>query len=397
MTFNNDEDDIWDDFEAASTDSYESIWNPNDSYYENCLTLIRRTLYHSESYTLAPILAAYTGFHSVAANFAPILFLSGGSGTGKSQLSLLIASIRGQRENILGGSSTFASIRNVLQQSRWKVRAQSPDEPQDTRRSNEKPCLLIWADIKAANLADPKMYGLLRNGTSREEDKLTIAGEAGRNHEFHVFAPKVLSSIEDFYNEAQYSELKRRILLVKTEKMKSNAISVDKWLESAINPSDYNWKGCSLHFKYFWDREKALELASLRKTSKLASKLKKLEWDSHHITAYSDLILQHIVLSQGTIKEVIETWDKYITIQHTWQKQSTVSVDSIVSQFTSHAEQQALEVDVKTVRIDHNLLHSRLVALKLRAYTEQISPIMQSKGYAPNIQGNILTWIKQLE
>jgi hypothetical protein len=298
---------------------------------------------------------------------------------------------------VLGGSSTFASIRNVLQQSRWRVRSQSPDEPQDTRRSNEKACLLIWADIKAANLADPKMYGLLRNGTSRDEDKLTIAGEAGKNHDFYVFSPKILSSIEDFYNEAAYSELKRRILLIRTEKMKANNYSVDTWLEDAINPSDYNWKGCKQHFTAFWQKDRILELGALKKTSKLASKLKKLKWDSHHITAYSDLILQHAVLADKPLSEICSIWTKYIEIQETWQRQNTVSVDGIVSQFTEHAEQQAREVEVKTVRIEHNILHARLVALKLRAYTEQISPIMQQKGYTPNVQGNILTWYKVLE
>lgn len=397
MNYNNDEEDMWGDFEAASMDSYEAIWDDNESYYGNCLRLVKRTLYHSESYTLAPILAAYIGFHSVAANFAPILFLSGASGTGKSQLSLLMASIRGQKENILGGSSTFASIRNVLQQSRWRVRPQTPDEPQDTRRSNEKPCLLIWADIKAANLVDAKMYGLLRNGTSREEDKLTIAGEAGKNHDFYVFSPKILSSIEDFYNESAYSELKRRILLIRTEKMKDQNFSVDQWLETAINPSDYNWKGCRNHFTAFWQKDRVLELGALKKKSRLASLLKQMKWDSHHITAYSDLILQHTILADIPLKETCKIWTKYIEIQDSWQRENTVSVDGILTQFVDHAEENAKAVELKQVKIDNNLLHTRLVALKLRAYTEQIAPIMQSKGYTHHVNGNILTWVKVLE
>jgi hypothetical protein len=396
MNYATDEDNLWDEFEASSMDSYETLWRDEISYYENVVGLIKRTAYHSEMHTLAPILAAYTCFHSVAANFAPILFFGGASGTGKSKLSELIASIRGCKGNILGGSSTFASIRNVLQESRWRVRSQSLDEPQDTRRSNEKPCLLVWADIKAANLQDPKMYGLLRNGTSRGEDKLTIAGEGGKNYEFYVFSPKILSSIEDFYNEAQYSELKRRILLIRTEKMKDDSYNVGLWADNCIDPSDYDWKGCKNQFRSFWEKDRILELAALKKNAKVATRLKKLKWDSHHITAYSDLILQHAVLADSSIGEICDIWTKYIDIKDGWMRDNTVSVDGIISQFTEHAEEQAVAVELKSVRIEHNIIHARLIALKLRAYTEQISPIMQHKGYSPVINGSVLSWVKEL-
>jgi hypothetical protein len=50
MNYDNEDDDLWGDFEAASTDSYESIWYESESYYENCLRLIKRTLYPSSLY-----------------------------------------------------------------------------------------------------------------------------------------------------------------------------------------------------------------------------------------------------------------------------------------------------------------------------------------------------------
>lgn len=399
MPLNNNEENenLWDEFESASTESYLSVWDESLDYYGNCVGLFEHTLYHSEIFILKHILAAYTGFHSVAANFAPILFFSGASGTGKSQTSNLIAAIRETKESVLGGSSTFASVRNVLQRNRWIIKPESIDEPQDTRRSNEKACMLIWADIKVANLSDPKMFGLLRNGTSREEDRLTIAGDAGKNYEFYVFAPKVLSSVEDFYNESQYSELKRRLLLIKTQKMKPDSVHASTWLETAINPSDYDFKGCKKHFKEFWSRDNLLALAGLKKTSGINTRLKKREWSSDYITAYRDLILQHTILSGMSLSEVIKIWEKFIDIQEASLSQSSVNVDFIVSQFIADAETRAKEVELVQVRIEHNLIHARLLALKLRAYTEQVAPIMQTKGYAHEINGNTLTWVKVLE
>lgn len=397
LSYNDENENLWDEFEAASTDSYLSIWDENLDYYGNCVGLFENTLYHSEIFTLKHILAAYTGFHSVAANFAPILFFSGMSGTGKSQTSNLIASIREVKDSVLGGSSTFASIRNILQRNRWRVKPESIDEPQDTRRSNEKPCVLIWADIKASNLLDPKMFGLLRNGTSRDEDCLTIAGDAGKNYQFYVYSPKVLSSTEDFYNQAAYSELKRRIVLIKTEKMKADSVHANTWIETAINPSDYNFKGCNKHFKEFWCRESLLALAGLKNTSNLASRLKKKQWESDHITAYKDLMLQHVILSGMSLSEVIKIWEKFINIQDSSLSQSTVNVDYIVSQLVADAEERAREVELRQVRIDHSIIHQRLLALKLRAFTEQVSPIMQVKGYTHELNGNTLTWVKMLE
>lgn len=383
----------WDDFENNSQISIDDVWIESKSYYENVSNIVSRVMYHDEIFILKEIIAAYACFHSIAAKFAPILFFSGSSGTGKSNLTLLMASLRGAEKSILGGSSTFASVRNTLNRSRWRYFSAELGSQNDTSRANEKLSTLYWADIKAANLADPKMYGLLRNGTSRFEDKLTIAGEDGKNLEFYVFCPKVISSIEDFYTQARFSELKRRLLIIRTQKLKPSA---SNWLESAINPNEYSFNGCLERFESFWDNTRLTELSHCIKSSRLASKLAKKGWHSDYIAAYTCLMNQHIVMMDSDVKSIIDLWEKYISLQDVWVKSSQLSIDAIVKNLVQPQEQASIDIELDKVTINHKDLSAKLASLKFGRSNDAIPEIMNVLGYTHVFQGNELYWVKQL-
>lgn len=383
----------WDSYESQSQYDIDDIWNSSNSFYSNTVDIISRTMYHDEIFVLKHILGAYTCFHSIAAKFAPILFLSGSSGTGKSNITLLIASLRGVQKTILGGSSTFASVRNTLNRSRWKYYSTELAGGNDYSRSNEKLSMLFWADIKAANLQDPKMYGLLRNGTSRFEDKLTIAGEDGKNLEFYVFCPKVISSIEDFYTQAKFSELKRRLMIVRTQKLKANSMS---WIESAINPNEYNFSNCENYFVDFWSNDRLNELANAIKSSRLPQKLAKKGWHSDYVAAYTCIMQQHLIMQDWTVKELIELWEKYLHLQENWLSSSQLSIDTVVKNFVQPFETEAIDIELPECCITHKQLVAQLMNCKMSKGNDQIPEIMNIMGYSHKFVGNELIWVKPL-
>ena len=383
----------WNEYEENSNISIDEIWNSGTTYYDNAVDLITRVMYHDEIFVLKHIIGAYTCFHSVAAKFAPILFFSGSSGTGKSNLTFLMASLRGAEKSILGGSSTFASVRNALNRARWKYYSAELSSQNDYSRSNEKISMLFWADIKSANLADPKMYGLLRNGTSRFEDKLTIAGEDGKNLEFYVFCPKVLSSIEDFYTQARFSELKRRLMVVRTMKLKSSATA---WIENSINPNEYSFEGCLDRFTEFWSHERLTNLSHAIKSSRLPQKLARKGWHSDHIAAYTCIMQQHLVMMDTDVKSLIDLWEKYIELQHVWSNTSQLSLDAVIRNIIAPIETQAVDVELSEVQVTHKELVGKLASIKFGGKNDAIPEIMNILGYSHKFLGNDLIWVKEL-
>jgi phage regulator Rha-like protein len=75
----------------------------------------------------------------------------------------------------------------------------------------------------------------------------------------------------------------------------------------------------------------------------------------------------------------------------------TNPIASTIIQLIEHEESKALTDNQSSVEIDNKYLHDRVKKTVGKKFTVNISPFMQQKGYAPNVQGNILTWYKVLE
>lgn len=253
----------WDEFESIAQIPYKELWDESREYHENVALLLGRAIALPNPDVLLPIVTAYTCLHSVTCRFIPVLTFQGKTGTGKSQAQKCVAALRGELKGMIS-QTTFASLRNYINQNRWYS---WDKEIPNTSRNNERPYMLHWVDQKESSFADPNTYGLFRVGCDRSEDRLTIAAEDGKNQEFFVFGAKTFSTIEDFYTREKWSELLRRLLVVKC--ISTDELSPDdlkNWNpDIAINPDTVEWDGIRNRFNDHWNRDRLLHAAHLQR------------------------------------------------------------------------------------------------------------------------------------
>jgi hypothetical protein len=253
----------WALFDDAATASYLDYWDSDISYPDNLLNLFSRMTALPQHEMHCKVAVSYLLAHSVACRFLPILLFYGGSGTGKSIATNALACLREQQNNIIGSSSTFASIRNSLNTARWYDFSMSY---LNTDRSNERPYILCIADVKEFVFNDDKMFALFRNGVSRDEDKITIAGKDGMNLEFHVFGGKILSTADAFFLTKKFAELKRRLLVMPTVQLSDlPTADQERFANDSLNPSDINWTGIGKKYIEYWTNDRLASFGKIRR------------------------------------------------------------------------------------------------------------------------------------
>jgi hypothetical protein len=226
--------------------------------------------------------------------------LVGQSGTGKSTLAKVIAKMRGVEP--LSSASTFAAIRNVLTNTRYKgdTKRFSDDE------SFEANTILVWEDIDIRVLEEkPDIYRMLKTGYDRATHIINISSQKpGENIRFETFCGKVLSTIQPLWAFPKYSELERRIVLIPFRKHEQ--------LPREIEDIDlYNFAELAFYYEAYWANEQRCELyVNTRKSlaRRKPSDITALEW-----TILVDLLTTGIVCGiwQST-KDAIEWAKRYL-------------------------------------------------------------------------------------
>jgi hypothetical protein len=373
----------WNEFDQLSTVSYRDYWDKELNYPQNLMRLMRRCVALPNSDVMIPIAVTYAITHSVACSTVPILFFQGKSGTGKSIASYLMAAFRDEVVNIIGSSSTFASIRNKVQELRWFGLC---EEYPDYSRSNELPYILVYADIKEDNLDDTQMYGMFRNGFTRSEDCLTISKGDGKNILFRVFGLKVLSSTSDFFTRAKWSELARRLLVIQTkpiDELSDNDLSGFN-NGNQLDPYLINWSGIKHDFRNHWTKERINHLAKLmRRKGDMKIDCLKKGMGEHQFTASFDLMVTAIASNifpdpdfdnktrpASVIKLFCDYWEynhKHVVLGHTALHSVCESIINELLANTREVRQAVLDTGKKIDPLDMRF-HDRLDAKQFMAH-----------------------------
>jgi hypothetical protein len=301
----------WAQFDDTATESYLNHWDDSLSYPENLLSLFSRMTALPQHGMHCKVAISYLLAHSVACRFLPILLFYGGTGTGKSLATYGLACLRQQQDNIVGSSSTFASIRNSLNKSRWINYSMSF---LDTDRSNERPYILCVADVKEFVFNDDKMYALYRNGVSRDEDKITIAGKDGDNIDFYVFGGKILSTADAFFLTKKFDELKRRLLIIPTVHLSElSTDDRDRFTNDSLNPSDINWTGIGVKYHEYWSNDRLASFAKIRRQhGNMKKKALSLGMTEHQFKACFDVMATALACCLfDSTNEAIELFCEY--------------------------------------------------------------------------------------
>lgn len=344
-----------------------------------------------------PIVSSYLMLPSVFCNRTPVLVSQGTSGSGKSVLSHLSCKIH--ETEPLGAGSTFPSIRNQIR----KVRFYDPEEG-DRDQHNEKNCVLAWEDINSKSLEEyeGKIFDLLKLGVDRK-GKISIAGMNGKNLEFPVFSPKLVSSIHPFYAEHKFRELIRRIIVVEHKRFDLFSTNDESLLYSGVIPDDLldidsiDWKGINQKFNDFWLKgDTPLEFAKVKRSLK---KNNKSGIPTAYFEMWKDLIVCGVVCGYfDSVSTALSHYSEY----YDWHVERVESMASgtemlLRSFIQNKANQYATKFDsAKAVGAEDMLDPFRLDPTEIKQFLDErsrdgeleITPnarertmVMQSLGY----------------
>ena len=241
----------------------EDIWTPNLSIGENVINLINNSVILPKKNLQVPIAASYFLIPSAICNVLPVLFFCGDKGSGKSLLSTIGAGFHNTEIN--SSVTTFAALRNYLNSQRWEL------IDAETGETQENHCMLVFDNVTESTFSNDYIYLLFLNGYNRKTDRISISsGKAGENITFHVFSPKIVSSIHALYLRNKFTELERRVITIWTKPYEQFSIEEKKELgdESLLDKLDLNFIDLTVlnrYFDEFWDTEVNLIRFSLIK------------------------------------------------------------------------------------------------------------------------------------
>ena len=307
----------WSMFDDLALQPYTDFWDNNLTLGENYVSLIDRCVLLPNRKVQSKVAAAYAAVHSIACRVLPTLAIIGATGTGKSALTKVIAGFREQNgSNTFGSTSTFASLRNAVNKFRFK---QFIDNQPIYERDNEKPCLMVIADVKEFFFKDPNRFALFRCGWDRSEEVQTISLGNGDNLTFYTFCPKILSTVDTFMLKSEYSELYRRSLFIKTEHIdkfspEDKALWYTESVE-ALEPDSINWQGCDQEFLNFWHGDNDTNLMEFAKLRRQHGNLKKQAlangMTEHQFKGAFDVMCTAKILFNMKPSEVIDLFVDY--------------------------------------------------------------------------------------
>lgn len=197
----------FEDIRNAATQEDLDLWDCELSYADNFKNIFNKAIAIPERDLQLPIIQCFASLPSALCHYAPILCLYGRAGTGKSQTAILLSKI--WKTKVFAASTTFAGIRNELKRLRWVDKERERDELN---------CCLFFDNINAntlRNAASENLYTFFLSGYCRATDAMPISRGDGTNIDFHVFSPKVITTIHPLFTNPILSEIKRRMIVLK--------------------------------------------------------------------------------------------------------------------------------------------------------------------------------------
>lgn len=195
------------------------------SLFEACTSL-------PKSEVQIPVLTGFAMLPTAIVNVAPIAVAQGQSGTGKSDLGLIIAEM--YNASVLSANTTYAALRNHIKQHKYY-------DPQECLY--EKHFCVVFDDLGMSTIQhNEALFNLLKTGYNRKTSLTKIAVPGGELLEFDTFSTKFLTSIHAFWDEPALLELKRRSIIFKTARTEFKG----------VDPKEIDFSGLSLVLDRFW-------------------------------------------------------------------------------------------------------------------------------------------------
>lgn len=410
----------WANFAEESLQSYTDYWDNNLSLGENYLNLINKAVLLPNHEVQSKIAATYAATHSIAIKVAPILWIQGDTGTGKSALSKVLAGLREQDgKNTMSAASSYAAIRNHINRNRFD---QFLDNQPIHSLDNEHPFLLVIADIKENFLTSTnggaERFTLLRTGWDRSEEGQSISLGNGESLYFYTFCLKILTTRDNFILKDKYAELFRRCLFIKTDHI-NNFSDAEKlrWYSKsieAIEPDMIDWKGCNEHFLQFWYGDNDSNLLRFGKLLRQHGNMKKQALShgmtEHQFKACFYLMCTARVLFDLSPLEVIELFSshfKYCKENIIPESEGLPRLIKLVcdeltyehEQFLAKSLEAGLEIAYEPFRMKMSEFKSKLQHFKEKqgvmfgASEREIAECMRSLGFHEEKINSVFYWV----
>ena len=218
------------------------------------------------------LLAIYACLPSQFMGITPYLYLEGPAGSGKSAILKILGNL--SNNNIYNQKTSPAAIRNIINSNRF------PDNEDE-----EENFIFIWDNLGTDFDHTSDFYNFLCASYDRRTANIAFSAGLGETIFFNGFCPKAFSTVWSLLSEPKMSELSRRSLVLKTEKIRQENINLsDLWDVDTLNLIKYSeW------IKFYWhtiDNQKRLSNAC--KQSKKA--LTKMNFESDFINTYKDFL-----------------------------------------------------------------------------------------------------------
>ena len=283
---------------------WREMWIDELSYGDNVGNIIDRFVKLPAKGIQLPVVIAYNCLNLPLLNKAPIMYLYGGEGSGKSTLAKLCGCFNGsyQAGKIFQSSSTFASIRNHIQDNRH-FKVYDPE----THAPLEKSITLTWDDVTPELLVDARIMNLMK-AYDRATANIQIAGTSesqGANQNFFVFALKILTSVSPVFHEYRFRELARRCMFIKCARQEIGLQLEDG--EELPQVEDYDWSQLDLELYKAWSESAVKEYAKTLKLLRKPKSVSYAQWEISRSLIASGLV--HNVWS--TTKEALENISEY--------------------------------------------------------------------------------------
>lgn len=263
--------------------------------------LLRKTTILPNANTQTPIFVSLACVPSALSVSLPIGVLYGASGSGKSSAGTLVSYLHGLPT--LSGSSTFAAIRNFIDLYRYY----------DEEKRFERNFILVWDDINEQNfLFSENLFSLFKSGINRKTSKVMIAGKEGKNITFDTFSPKIVSTVNPFWDNPKLVELKRRLLPFHFKSIDFKSLDVELLSVDDIlfeDDKENMIKGIHSELETFWMVDANRKLFRSAKTSVSRLKSDVLPLDVKRL--YTDVIATAVVLDYGSTKECLTLFEKH--------------------------------------------------------------------------------------
>lgn len=235
----------------------DDIWNEELSFAQNVKSIIEQSVAIPDKKIQLPIIVSYSCLPSALCTVVPILFLQGREGTGKSTIAIVLSAIFGQE--IFSAATSFAAIRNAVQNCRWYL----PESQEQERNFG-----ICFDNVNANTFRDESLYTFFLNGNNRKTDRMEISNGDGTNILFKVFCPKICTSIHPLYSEPRLCEISRRMLPIKFRRVEDlDPEDLDDFdVFNRLDVENVDLGFLNEKFNVFWNPDNAAKFMELKRS-----------------------------------------------------------------------------------------------------------------------------------